>query len=77
MCMLKDSLKDEFGERIERLKSFINPEERIIRICLEKGGTYYSNGDFKTSNKYFSKAMLMANKNSSEYKLAKSRVMDV
>ena len=75
--ILKDSLKDEFGERIERLKSFINPEERIIRICLEKGGTYYSNGDFKTSNKYFSKAMLMANKNSSEYKLAKSRVMDV
>lgn len=75
--ILKDTLQSEFSERIERLKSFINPEERIIRICLEKGGTHYNNGDFKTSNKYFSKAMLMANKNSSEYKLAKSRVMDV
>lgn len=75
--ILEDSLKSELAERVERLKSFINPEERIIKVCLEKGGTYYSNGDFKTSNKYFSKAMLMANKNSSEYKLAKSRVMDV
>lgn len=75
--ILKEQLKDTFGERIERLKSFINPEERIVRICLEKGGEFYNNGDFRTSNKYFSKVMLMSNKNSSEYKLAKSRVVDV
>ena len=62
---------------IERLKSYITPEERIVRICLEKGGQFYNDGDFKTSNKYFSKAMLMANKNSIEYKLAKSRVVNV
>ena len=64
------------------------PEEKIRRILEETAlrrvldniiynALKYSNGDFKTSNKYFSKAMLMANKNSSEYKLAKSRVMDV
>ena len=41
------------------------------------GGEFYKNGDFITSNKYFSKAMLLANQNSSEYKLAKSRVVDV
>ena len=75
--ILKEQLKDTFGERIERLKSFINPEERIVRICLEKGGEFYNNGDFRTSNKYFSKVMLMSNKNSSEYKIAKSRVVDV
>lgn len=75
--ILKEQLKDMFGERIERLKSFINPEERIVRICLEKGGEFYNNGDFRTSNKYFSKVMLMSNKNSSEYKIAKSRVVDV
>lgn len=75
--ILKDRLKDSLGERIDRLKSFLRPEERIVRICLEKGGEFYSNGDFRTSNKYFSKVMLMSNKNSSEYKLAKSRVVDV
>ncbi len=75
--IIKESLKDAFSERIERLKSFIRPEERIVKICLEKGGEFYSSGDFKTSNKYFSKVMLMSNKNSSEYKLAKSRVVDV
>ena len=75
--IIKESLKEAFGERIERLKSFIRPEERIVKICLEKGGEFYKNGDFITSNKYFSKAMLLANQNSSEYKLAKSRVVDV
>ena len=75
--ILKESLNDAFGERIERLKSFIKPEERIVKICLEKGGEFYNNGDFRTSNKYFSKVMLMSDKNSSEYKIAKSRVVDV
>lgn len=75
--IIKESLKDELQERIERLKTFINPEERIVKICLEKGGQYFNDGDFNTSNKYFSKAMLMSNKNSSEYKLAKSRVVNV
>ena len=75
--IIKDNLNNELKDRIERLKSYINPEERIVRICLEKGGQFYNDGDFKTSNKYFSKAMLMANKNSIEYKLAKSRVVNV
>lgn len=77
-CVILDkSLKDAFGERIEQLKSFIKPEERIVKICLEKGGEYYNNGDFKTANKYFSKVILMSNKNSTEYNIAKSRVIDV
>ncbi len=75
--IIKESLKDTFKERIERLKSFIAPEERIIKICLEKGGEFYNNKDFKTSNKYFSKVMLMSDKNTAEYKLAKSRFTDV
>lgn len=71
--ILNENLQDEFGERIERLKSYIYPEERIIRVCLEKGGVLYGNGDFKTANKYFSKVMLMANRNSSEYKQARGK----
>ena len=75
--ILKDSLKGTYEERIERLKSFLKPEERIVKICLEKGSEFYNNGNFRTSNKYFSKVMLMTNRNSSEYKLAKSRFVDV
>lgn len=59
------------------LKSFLNPEARIIKACLEKGGELYADGDYRKANKYFSKVMLLSNENSSEYKLAKSRVVNV
>ena len=75
--MLKDDLQEEIGDKIERLKLFINPEQRIIKTCLEKGEALYKEGDFITSNKYFSKAMLLSNENSVEYRLAKSRVVNV
>lgn len=74
--ILKDSLKGELNERVERLKSYIYPEERIVKVCMEKGGVCYTNGDFKMANKYFSKVMLMTNRNSSEYRAAKSRLVD-
>lgn len=75
--ILKDELQNELGDKIDRIKLFINPETRIIKTCLEKGEALYKEGDFKTSNKYYSKAMLLANENSSEYRLAKSRVVNV
>ena len=75
--ILQDSLIEEYGDRIERLKSYINPEERIIKVCMQKGNEFYNNRDFRTANRYFSKVLLMSNRNSQEYKLAKSRVTDV
>ncbi len=75
--ILKESLIDVYGDRIERIKSFINPEIRIVKICLEKGNEYYNKGDYKTSNKYFTKVILMSNKNSNEYQIAKLKVKDV
>ena len=75
--ILQDSLIEEYGDRIERLKSYINPEERIIKVCMQKGSEFYNNRDFRTANRYFSKVLLMSNRNSQEYKLAKSRVVDV
>lgn len=75
--ILKDELQNELGDKIDRIKLFINPETRIIKTCLEKGEALYKEGDFKTSNKYYSKAMLLSNENSSEYRLAKSRVVNV
>lgn len=75
--ILNESLQETLGDRIERIKTFINPETRIIKTCLEKGGALYAKGDYKIANKYFSKVMLMAGENSAEYKLAKTRVVDV
>lgn len=75
--ILQEHLKEDYGERIERIKSYINPEERIVKICMQKGGEYYNNKDYKTANKYFSKVLLMSNRNSQEYKLAKTRVTNV
>ncbi len=75
--ILNENMQEKVGERIEKLKMFINPEARIIKNCLEKGGELYAEGDYKMSNKYFSKIMLFANENSAEYKYAKSRVINV
>ena len=64
-------------DKIQKIRSYINPEERIIKLCFEKGGTFYSTGDHKKANKYFSKIMTLADENSSDYKYAKARLMNV
>ena len=67
----------ELTSKIERLKSFINPEDKLVRVCMEKGATYYSAGDYRRSNKYFSKAMLLSKEDSYEYKISRSRIVNV
>lgn len=77
-CMIINTeLCDELDEKVQKIRSFINPEGRIIKTCFEKGLTLYSAGDFKQANKYFSKVMILANENSSDYKYAKSRMVNV
>ena len=69
-------LDDRLREKLDRMRLFINPEERIIKNCFEKGMVYHSTGDFKTSNKYFTKIMSLSDDSSSEYKLAKARLVN-
>ena len=39
-CIIIDNtLSDKFDEKIQRIRSFINPEDRIIKLCFEKGLT--------------------------------------
>lgn len=76
-AMLREEPSDDVIEKIELLKSFTNPEERIIRICLEKGGIHYAKEDFRTSNKYYTRVMTLSHENSAEYKQAKLRVVNV
>ena len=76
-CVIIDGkMSDKIGEKLQRIRSFINPEERIIKSCFEKGGTYYSLGDYRMSNKYFTKVMSLAKEDSSDYKFAKSRLVN-
>ena len=75
--ILKDDLNGELSNRIEKLKSFVNPEVKIVQACIDKGTAFYAKGDYKNSNKYFTKVMLLASENSSEYRYAKSRVVNV
>lgn len=75
--MLKEDIQKDVQERVERLKTFIYPEERMVKACMEKGRTFYNDGDYKTSNKYFSKILSLSEENSTEYKYAKSRIVNV
>ena len=75
--LLDDKMQFTLEEKIKRIKSIIQPENWIIKTCIEKGNDKYNRGDFKTSNKYFTKIMLLSNENSSEYKLAKSKIINV
>lgn len=72
--ILNPNLNDEYRNLIQLIKSYMHPEDKIIKQCMEKGGYYYTNGEHKQANKYFTKIMNLAKENSSEYKLAKSRV---
>ena len=76
-AILSETMRNELQEKIERIKSFINPEERIIKSCLEIGNKLYSDGDYKNADKYFSKIVLLAREDSTEYKIAKSRMNNV
>jgi tetratricopeptide (TPR) repeat protein len=68
---------NSLDEKIQKLRMFLKPEERIIKSCFEKGGAYYSDGEYKLSNKYFTKIMKLAIEDSTEYKFAKSRLVNV
>ena len=77
-CLIIDSnLFDKFDSKIQKIRSFINPEDRIIKTCFEKGMVYHSAGDFRTANKYFTKIMTLADENSSDYRYAKARFVNV
>lgn len=65
------------GDTIHNLKNSINAEAKIIRACFDKGGALYTTGDFRESNKYFSKIMALSAKNSSDYNFARSRIVNV
>jgi tetratricopeptide (TPR) repeat protein len=75
--IINNRLAEKFENRIAQIQSYINPEERIIKLCFEKGLAYHSTGDFRQSNKYFTKITTLAEESSSDYKYAKAKIVDV
>ena len=75
--LLNENMSEELKETIDKLKLFINPEPKIIQSCLDKGNKLYKDGNFKSSNKYFSKVIQLSDSETNEYKLAKSRMVNV
>ena len=71
--LLNENLKDELADKIARLKLFINPEVNIVKTCLTKANQLYSEGDYKTASKFFTKVMQFSDPDSYEYRLAKSK----
>ena len=77
-CLIvSGNLASTLSDKVHKIKSFINPEERIIKACFEIGGSHYSNKNYRESNKYFTKIMTLSNRDSSDYKFARSRIINV
>ena len=74
--IMKETMQAELSDKIEKLRTFINPEARIIKTSLDRGNKLFEKNDFRNSNKYFSKVMLLSREDSSEYKLAKSKIVN-
>ena len=75
--LINGKIAPNFDSKIQRLKYFFNPEERIIKSCMEKGTSNYSLGNYNTSNKYFTRIMSLTTSDSKDYKFAKSRLVNV
>ena len=75
--IIDNKLSFDLDKILEKLRMFINPEERIVKSCFERGGAAYSNGDYRQSNKYFTKIMTLSKEDSADYKFARSRIVNV
>lgn len=75
--LMGNHMSAETDLKLQKIRRFINPEENIIRTCFDKGSTFHSMGAYEKSNKYFSKIMTLSTPNSADYKLAKSRLVNV
>ena len=75
--LLNEGLQEDLSDKISRLQMFINPEQNLVKSNMEKGSALYKSGATKEANKYFSKVMLFAEPESSEYKTAKMRLASV
>ena len=75
--LLNEHMNNELADKIEQINLFINPEKHIVKSYLNRANLLYKDGDIKSASKYFSKVMMFSESESQEYKMAKSRVINV
>jgi len=75
--ILKPESKDDYAETIKRIRSFLLPEQIITRKYLEKGKELLKTGEIDGAKRYFTEVMHLSNPKSNEYKLAKSKILNV
>lgn len=75
--ILNPELKSEYEYEIKKLRAFINPERMITDKYMQKGSDLFNKGEFRSANKYFTEVMNLSNPKSEEYKLAKSKLVNV
>ena len=75
--LLNEHMNNELADKIEQINLFINPEKHIVKSYLNRANLLYKDGDIKSASKYFSKVMMFSEPESQEYKMAKSRVINV
>ena len=73
-ALISDNMKKELNDKINTIKLFINPESHIIKTSLEKGNKLHKEGKTSAAQKYFTKVIQLSDPESTEYKIAKSRV---
>lgn len=76
-CLIMNTTPSEYGKKVEKLKSFLYSEDRIIKSCFDRASALYINGEYKQANKFYSRIMTLAKEDSSEYRYAKSRMTNV
>ncbi len=75
--ILKPESKDDYTETIKKIRSFTLPEQIITRKYLEKGKELLKTGEVEGAKRYFTEVMHLSNPKSNEYKLAKSKILNV
>ena len=75
--ILNPNKKTEFEPKINKLKSFVNAEDRVTNEYIQLGNQLLLKGENQNANKYFSKVIEMSNPKSKEYKLAKTKLVNV
>ncbi len=71
---LKPDERNYYTDIINKITSFINPEENILTACRQKAEELYKSNKFKSAAPYYARMMVLAEKNSGEFVYAKSRL---
>ena len=76
-ALLSPKMEEELAQKIEKIKLFINPERKIISKNMELGNQLYKEGKNQEANKYYTKVIQFSEPDSTEHRLAKTRVGNV